>query len=1141
MEEISRRAFIAGGGATGAFVVLGSVGILGGFGLVAAEGNPAAADPLPNELKVWLWARPGLPSSTYSGPTGATWMGSVPVTGAFPSGTALGYLGVASTGQLIAGVGTQTGNDNLTAKGQRAAVWTRSGGSVALQLLGIPTDRGVFEPPHAVVEGFYNPVAYPDGYGGADTADVVIFSDANGEHAVLNSMRPYIGGWKVGLPGGSGTFPTLAALTRTSGTTWSVDSAYSATTPQLRSNSTIPASAGGPENFFPSRTTSTAIANPAETWYGNLDFAELDRFPNGDVLVSQYFSSSATHAAGVVVARLGGGQPQSVAAYAFPNFADARVPGGPSNIAWSCRNVTVDPTFTNASDYRFFVCQDAFQGADIAIVEASRTNNVVTIGTATPHGYGVGQTPFISGLPGALAALNTPAGSIGVEPIHSVPDATHFTMIVEGGAASGSVGSAAKVRLRFSAATVEMRYNAVNGTIEPVSMPFHVDQYRTAIGVTTFTPAGDVVITAGAPAPWFNGPLAVISKANRHPEGAPVPFTAAQFANGWGTVREPDAAFASMAGPASFAGVAALDGQTAYWPSNDYLRRVTINSPLEPVVIQRVADPSFESGSHPYTGFFTTVTNVARPATPASTDPEDGTRVLKVASVLNQAVTAPKASSRELFPVVPGQMYLATAAFLAGTESNGTSMFGNASIGVQFKNNILNTGTNTYGNVGGPVYATPTPISNGLWSWSVLILTVPEGASGAVFTTKVEGMGPYGHYFVDKTKFQDRNRMVNPGFEWPLNAPSSDVISTFPGFTAEVGGASIAGTTVRSGTKALQITTDAAGTARCVSPSMAQAVGGQSYTARGWVRSVGGDARVAFGIRFNGAPGSDVFGPPRRLTGGSFDELVTHAVAPAGTTTTQLVIRVDRGSAGVSVAVDDLSFEEAPGVSLPEVNLRVSTLRRGGPDTENGGSITSGRPVIDSARRRLYVPVVQFGATNALRYPTFDTAGSPSTPSHLTGEGAALSYEQKPQHPAGANKRVLRVTANAGVTVPRAIWNDRFDAAPQVDYSVRGWFRSEIGGNPLAIASLGIRWTLSNGSVTDTFGPGVNVAATDWTLVDTTVTSPATAVSGVFVARATMPAAGQTFWLDDVALKLTHGGQNPPVALDQYVFEVQLP
>src|SRR4051812_40427163 len=94
MGEISRRAFIAGGSGAGAFAILAGAGVVGGLGLVSADIAAAGADPVPNELKVWLWGRAGA-TAAYPGPIGATWMGAVPLSASYPSGTGIGYLGVA--------------------------------------------------------------------------------------------------------------------------------------------------------------------------------------------------------------------------------------------------------------------------------------------------------------------------------------------------------------------------------------------------------------------------------------------------------------------------------------------------------------------------------------------------------------------------------------------------------------------------------------------------------------------------------------------------------------------------------------------------------------------------------------------------------------------------------------------------------------------------------------------------------------------------------------------------------------------------------------------------------------------------------------------------------------------------------------
>lgn len=1133
MEGISRREFITGGAGLGAFVLVGGVGGLSSLGLMATDVGAAVADP--TEMKVRLWARAGT-TSAYATPTGATWLGVADLAGSYPSGTSIGFLGVASTGQLITGVATQSGDDNFTAHGQKAAVLTRTGSTVAMQLVAIPTDKNVLEPPHSFVQPFVG--AWPDGYGAADTSDVVVFTDANGEHAVLNSLRPYNGGWRIGpYPDpttGSGTFPVLPVITRAADGSWVADTDYSTTTKELHDN---PASSvGSVETFFPPRDVPGFFAPGSDgKWYAGLDVAELDRFPNGDILVSQYFSSDAAHAAGVVVVRLAKtAAAQPVAGYVFPNFFDVHAAPGAAAIPWSCRNVTVDPSFTSPTDYRFFVSQDAFAAAAFKITGASRTGNVVTVVTDAPHGFGVGQFPIITGLPGTLAVFNLPAGTTALEPIYSVPSATSFTMIQEGAdVASAPTGDNAVVKLRFSAATVEMRYDAVHGTIEPVSFPFHLDEHHIAIGTTAIDEEGTVFLTPGGTVPFTTGALSLIRKSSRLPEGAPVAFDATTFAKSWGTVRHPDAAFASTAGPGSFAGTVALDldFRTAYWAVNDYVHRVQVESVFQPVPVQRVADPWFANAPR-YNGFFTTVASVVPPIAP-----DGGAKAMKVTSQLNQPVTAPKANSTEVFAVEPGQMYLVTAQFLAGA-----GMSGQAAIGVQFKNNVLNTTTNSYGSVGGVNYGPLVSISDGAWTYAVLIVAAPPGAAGAVVTTKVEGMGPYGQYFVSRVMFEDRNRMANPGFEWPLDATSSDSSTRYDAFVSDLGTNAIDLTGGRSMPRALRITPNAGAVSTTASPAM-PAVPGQSYIAKGWVKPVTGEARVAFGVRFavsSGPAPLPVYGPPQRLTGSTYAELVAYAVAPPNTTSAQLVIRVDRAGTAGSVAVDDLSFEEAPGTSLPDVNLHVSSLRTGGPTTDNYGALSSGRPVIDRAHRKLFVPVFQLGAQDGLRFPTF--GGQPSTPAHISSANASLSYDQQPNHAATpVTKRVLKVVATAGITAPVCTWNDRFDAAPGVDYSVRGWFKATVGGGTLPVAAVGVRWTCSDGTVSDGFGTGVNVAGSGWTQIDQVVPSPDKAVSGVFIVRVTMPSAAQTFWLDDVSLLLAHGGTPPPVALDQYVFEIDLP
>lgn len=590
----------------------------------AIQARPGHLDRLRRLVRVW-----GPPDTLADFPAALTQGDPAAVdkieTGGFvmPGGMTLVFIDCADDGTIVGTMSSMTNTTDLYGSIQAAFVIEPDERDAHVVVL--PTTTGATE---AFASTFATGcVETVHCYGGADTSDVQRWVDDDGEeHILLLCAVPY-SGWKITGPTGKGVYRTIVVLTKIGGT-WQFDADLSRTAGELRaSNPTL-----GPQAF--SQLTNNACLG-AETYHGSRGAVELEAFPNGHVLGSQYFQS-AGGSAGVFILDE---NLHLAAFYKFPDFYDVlgKQPPDPDakRVGFACRSVQVDVSATDPTDLRFWVFPDTVPAAAIAVTTVERTADLVTLTLASNHSLGPGSHLALSGFAGDLAFLNPAAFQFTLEPVYDCPSANTLRLYWPGDdLAPTATGGHGTMRVRQHATVVEMSYNATTGVIVPKSRCVTLDPYRSPIGIGRADSDGTLWVNYGGTVSFVAGPVACFRRDPDTGERRLVtehPYTdATTFAHTWGEVCRPDYAFQTLAGPASLNMAFCVDDgrRHVYRDRGDTFEALDYSAGLDPTPELLPFDTSFEAATlPPLDQFYAALTRTTEAA-------RTGTHSLKVANNL---------------------------------------------------------------------------------------------------------------------------------------------------------------------------------------------------------------------------------------------------------------------------------------------------------------------------------------------------------------------------------------------------------------------------------------------------------------------------------------------------------------------------
>lgn len=580
------------------------------------------------------------------------------------AGKSIGFIGVDSeTGIVVIPLASSNAGGLLA--GAKLQIGQFDPATLSFTAETIPTDEGATDPRSIVYGG--GCVADVKCYGGAVVSDTVVFTDGDGARHVLHNTLSGYGSWDRVA---DGVYPVLVFRTLTDGV-WGYDAALSRTADAMAADTAEGAVA------FPAKDTADISACfGSHEYHDAKGIAEMDVFPNGHVLLGQYFAGpdsdpAVTSGWVTVVGPDGDGVWQDLANYQFPMFYDPKGAVPPSAAAvplsFAVRSVSTDPTSDDETDLRFFVCPDLFfpdaasaslsEGKAIATI--ARSGNIVTVTTVDDHLMAVGQFPRLSGMTGAYAVFNDTNGNAFAslrDPILTVPTSKSFTIHRVGANQVSHLPTGVPiVQQQLGACFIEMAYNAVAGTIAPVSKPCFPDTDQRNVGLVVVNPnSGDAWLQYSGNLAFASGPSPVYlkdagtgerSNVTQQPAGVDISIE-------YGAVATPDFTFGATRGANGFGGMVIDPRTDAVYQLRSEVKCVLPDAPLAAGTNLFTDDAGMETAgiATDWTGF---VTGVAQSAAQA----HSGAGSLRLRP---QGVTGAVATSVFAVPVEALQSYEAS-------------------------------------------------------------------------------------------------------------------------------------------------------------------------------------------------------------------------------------------------------------------------------------------------------------------------------------------------------------------------------------------------------------------------------------------------------------------------------------------------